>query len=72
MEIENQTADYIPSKLRPLIELFQSAPFNVAPERQGELEQLRNKHDLRIRLRADAKDWLLLTKGIARRAATAN
>jgi len=56
MEIENPTADYIPSTLRPLIEPFQSAPFNVAPERQGELEQLRDKHDLRIRLRADAKD----------------
>src|SRR5437016_1025277 len=58
MEIENPTPEDIPSKLRPLIEPFQSAPFSVAPERQPELEQLSDKYDFRIRLKADAEDWL--------------
>jgi Peptidase U49 len=48
----------IPSKLRPLMKAFQSAPFNVAPERDKELLVLRDKYDIRIYLKADAEDWL--------------
>jgi hypothetical protein len=58
MEIIDPTPNEIPSKLAPLMEAFQSAPFHVAPERSDELVALYKKYDIRIRLRADAKDWL--------------
>src|SRR5207247_605994 len=58
MIIENPTPIDIPSKLQPLINPFQSSPFHVAPERQDEMLALRDKHDIRIHLKADAEDWL--------------
>jgi len=58
MVIENPSPNDIPSKLRPLIEPFQSSPFHVAPERENEMLALRDKHDIRIYLKGDAKDWL--------------
>lgn len=58
MTIENPTPNDIPSKLRSLIGPFQSSPFHVAPERQDEMLALRDKHDIRIYLKADAEDWL--------------
>ncbi len=48
----------IPSKLRPLMKAFQSAPFHVAPEREKELLVLRDKYDIRIYLKGDAENWL--------------
>ncbi len=58
MLIENASADDVPSKLRPLIEPFKAAAFSVAPEREDELVQLREKHGIGIYLKADAEDWL--------------
>ena len=58
MEIEDANPEDIPSKLRPLMAAFQSSPFQVAPERMMEMVQLQKKHGVRIRLKADAKEWL--------------
>src|SRR5438874_973295 len=58
MVIENATPNDIPSKLRPLIEPFQSSPFHIAPEREKEMLALRDQHDIKILLKADAEDWL--------------
>ena len=58
MEIIDPNPEEIPSKLAPLMKAFQSAPFHVAPERADELAALCKKYDIRIRLRAEAKDWL--------------
>jgi hypothetical protein len=58
MVIKDPAPNDVPSKLRPLMEAFQSAPFHVAPERQEELVALRDKYDIRIYLKADAEDWL--------------
>ena len=57
MEIIDPTPDEIPSRLAPLMDPFQSAPFHVAPERSDELVALCNKYDTRIRLRADETDF---------------
>ncbi len=58
MDIENATPNDVPSKLRPLVGPFQGSPFHVAPEREKEMLALRDKHDIRIYLKGDAKDWL--------------
>jgi len=58
MEITDAKPDAIPSKLRPLMAVFQSSPFHVAPEREAEMVRLRDKYGVRIQLKADAKDWL--------------
>lgn len=58
MTINDPEPENIPSRLRPLTRPFQSSPFSVAPEREHELLALRDQFDIRIYLKADAKDWL--------------
>src|SRR6266481_5967157 len=58
MEITDAKPEDVPSKLRPLMAAFQSAPFHVAPEREKAMEQLVAKYAVRIQLKADPKDWL--------------
>jgi len=58
MLIENATPNDIPSKLRPLVQPFQSSPFYVAPEREKEMLALWDQYDIEILLKADEEDWL--------------
>lgn len=48
--IENIDPSSVKSPIAPLLKHFQSCPFKVAPERQKELETLRDKHNLHLTL----------------------
>lgn len=46
------------TNLAPLFKAFQASPFKVAPERGGELEKIRVKHEVTIELDDREKDWI--------------
>jgi|GEM_PF-3277109 len=46
------------TNLKPLFEAFQASPFKVAPERENELEEIRDSRGIRIELDDYQKDWI--------------
>jgi hypothetical protein len=58
MKMIGAAIEDLPPKIRPLMESFGLSPFHVAPERKAELAGLLDKHDIKICLDPNAKDWL--------------
>ena len=58
METKDATGADVDSKLSRLITPFTSSPFTVAPERQEEMKEIRDRFNLRFSLDDSEKDWI--------------
>jgi Peptidase U49 len=58
MKIENAKGAQVKSKLSGLIDSFTASPFNVAPERQQDMVEIRDRFGLRISMDDTTKDWI--------------